>query len=389
MLTRPHVNPAIRFFADGAGYLAYNSETDSLHELNAVASLIFELCDGSRTTDEILALASSALPVNSALQHFFSEDHLSGLLVSAASDAVPVAPREFTAEELSTLVEHLCETGQPDAALRCAKKLTQVAGADPATWHTLGRIARLAGRRTLAADAYERYLAACPEDASIAHLLVALRDEPPPPRASDDCVRLTFADFASHYDTKMRDNLAYQAPERLASCIHAELGDSSGLSILDIGCGTGLAGTILRPRAAKLTGVDLSSEMIERARTRGTYDSLEVAEITEWLAGTRSQFDLIVACDCLVYFGDLTALSQLVAARLMPGGVFAFTVERGDVYPFRLTDSGRFTHHRDHIRAIAVQSGLQLACLETSFLRTEAGLDVTGLYTLLRKPAVD
>jgi len=388
-LTRPHVNPAIRFFADGAGYLAYNSETDSLHELNAVASLIFELCDGSRTMGEIQALALPALPFGHHVEidRFLADSLASGLLIPAS--ASPTAPREFTAEELSTLVEHLCETGQPDAALRCAKKLTQVAGADPATWHTLGRIARLAGRRTLAADAYERYLAACPEDASIAHLLVALRDEPPPPRASDDCVRLTFADFASHYDTKMRDNLAYQAPERLASCIHAELGDSSGLSILDIGCGTGLAGTILRPRAAKLTGVDLSSEMIERARTRGTYDSLEVAEITEWLAGTRSQFDLIVACDCLVYFGDLTALSQLVAARLMPGGVFAFTVERGDVYPFRLTDSGRFTHHRDHIRAIAVQSGLQLACLETSFLRTEAGLDVTGLYTLLRKPAVD
>ncbi|HTY83210.1 MAG TPA: methyltransferase [Silvibacterium sp.] len=386
-MTRPHVNPAIRFFADGAGYLAYNSETDSLHELNAVASLIFELCDGSRTTDEILALASSALPVNSALQHFFSEDHLSGLLVSAASDAVPVAPREFTAEELSTLVEHLCETGQPDAALRCAKKLTQVAGADPATWHTLGRIARLAGRRTLAADAYERYLAACPEDASIAHLLVALRDEPPPPRASDDCVRLTFADFASHYDTKMRDNLGYQAPERLAEFIRAELCNSSALSILDIGCGTGLAGETVKPCAAQLTGIDLSPEMIKRARDREIYDSLEVAEITEWLARASSAFDLIIACDCLVYFGDLSLVAQLVAARLEPGGHFAFTVERGDIYPFHLTDSGRYTHHRDHILSVAAQSGLRVGRLEAGFLRTEAGLDVIGLFALLRKPS--
>ncbi|MGB6692691.1 MAG: methyltransferase domain-containing protein, partial [Terracidiphilus sp.] len=308
----------------------------------------------------------------------------SGLLIPAS--ASPTAPREFTAEELSALVEHLCETGQPDAALRCAKKLTQVAGADPAAWHTLGRIARLAGLRPLAADAYERYLAACPEDAPIEHLLVALRDEPPPPRASDDCVRLTFADFASHYDTKMRDNLGYQAPERLAEFIRAELCNSSALSILDIGCGTGLAGVALKVRAAHLLGIDLSPEMIEHARARGVYDSLEVAEITNWLANSHDLFDLIVACDCLVYFGDLTSLVQLAAARLKPGGHFAFTVECGDLYPFKLTDSGRFTHHRDHICSAAAQSGLQLTRLEAGFLRTEAGLDVTGLFALLRKP---
>ena len=386
-MTKPHVNPAIRFFADDAGYFAYNSETDSLHELNAVASLIFELCDGSRTMGEIQALALPALPFGHHVEidRFLADSLASGLLIPAS--ASPTAPREFSAEELSTLVEHLCETGQPDAALRCAKKLTQVAGADPATWHTLGRIARLAGLRTLAADAYERYLAACPEDASIAHLLVALRDEPPPPRASDDCVRLTFADFASHYDTKMRDNLGYQAPERLAEFIRAELCNSSALSILDIGCGTGLAGETVKPCAAQLTGIDLSPEMIKRARVREIYDSLEVAEITEWLARASSAFDLIIACDCLVYFGDLSLVAQLVAARLEPGGHFAFTVERGDIYPFHLTDSGRYTHHRDHILSVAAQSGLRVGRLEAGFLRTEAGLDVIGLFALLRKPS--
>ena len=44
------------------------------------------------------------------------------------------------------------------------------------------------------------------------------------------------------------------------------------------------------------------------------------------------------------------------------------------------------THHRYHICSAAAQSGLQLTRLEAGFLRTEAGLDVTGLFALLRKP---
>jgi predicted TPR repeat methyltransferase len=139
----------------------------------------------------------------------------------------------------------------------------------------------------------------------------------------------------------MRDSLSYQAPERLQELIRAEIGDAAGLEILDLGCGTGLAGEGLKERAARLVGVDLSSEMLELARERGIYDQLEVAEITGWLDQTTAQFDLIVCCDCLVYFGDLRPVAAGAARRLKPGGWFAFTAERGEKYPFHLADSGR------------------------------------------------
>jgi predicted TPR repeat methyltransferase len=126
--------------------------------------------------------------------------------------------------------------------------------------------------------------------------------------------------------------------------------------------------------------------MIELARARGIYDQLEVAEITEWLDRTQAQFDLIAACDCLVYFGDLQAVAAPAARRLNPGGCFAFTTERGERYPFHLSDSGRYTHHPDHVREVAVRSGLIVARLEEGFLRTEAGAEVTGLLALLKKP---
>ena len=294
--------------------------------------------------------------------------------------------KSFPRKSSANLATHLHENGQLASALRCAKKVTQLTPDDSAAWHHLGRIAQVAGERRVAREAYENYFSQHPDDAAIGLQLIALRDEPPPLRASNECVLQNFSNFASFYDSKMRDLLSYQAPERLQELIDAELGDAMQLAILDMGCGTGLAAVALKPRAARLDGIDLSPEMIEKARARGIYDSLEVAEITDWLNRAQTEFNLIVACDCLVYFGDLEPVAQCVATRLKAGGYFAFTVERGENYPLNLADSGRFTHHPDHIRDVAAKTGLKLVRMEEGFLRTEAGAEVIGLLALLRKP---
>ena len=183
----------------------------------------------------------------------------------------------------------------------------------------------------------------------------------------------------------MRDKLAYQAPERLQELIRSEIGDAAGLEILDLGCGTGLAGVGLKERAARLVGIDLSPEMIAFAGSAASMIGWRLPRSPPGSIKPKAQFDLIVACDCLVYFGDLQRVVEMTAKLLKPGGCFAFTVERGQRYPFHLTDSGRFTHHPNHIREIAANSRLLLARLEEGFLRTERGLEVTGLLALLRK----
>ena len=103
----------------------------------------------------------------------------------------------------------------------------------------------------------------------------------------------------------MCEDLKYAGPERLQDGIQAVIGDKAGLTMLDLGCGSGLMGVNTKWRAADLTGVDLSPEMIELARARNIYDRLEVAEITGWLDDGETPFDLIISSDCLIYFGDL------------------------------------------------------------------------------------
>jgi predicted TPR repeat methyltransferase len=384
-MAKPIVNPAAGLSSVEGGYLAYDAAAGRVHELNAMGALIAELCDGSRSVEEIRALAGPLMPEgrSAEVDDWIGAGIDAGLLVWG--DGATVRPHELSAGELTELAKHLRNNGMIESAFLCTKRVTQLTPDDPDAWYALGWAAKATGRRDEAGDAYAKYLDFGVDDAPVRHMLTALKDETPPPRASNDCILQLFREFSSNYDSRMRDNLSYQAPELLQDLIRSEIGDAAGLEILDIGCGTGLAGAALKDRAARLAGVDLSPEMIELARARGIYDRLEVAEITEWLDRTQAQFDLIVACDCLVYFGDLQAVAAPAARRLKHGGWFAFTTERGEMYPFHLTDSGRYAHHPNHIREVAAIAGLTVVRLEDGFLRTEAGVEVTGLLALLRK----
>jgi len=384
-MANPVISSSVGLTPVEGGYLAYDAAACRLHELNPMGALIAELCDGSRSVEEIRALAGPLMPEGQTgeIDRWISKGIEAGLLVWG--DGTTVRPREFTAAELTELADHLRDIGSVKAAFLCRKRVTELTPEDSDAWFALGFAAQAVGRRDEARQGFEKYVELQPEDATIRHLLTALRDEAPPPRVSNDCILQIYRVFSEHYDTKMRENLSYQAPEELQNLIRAEIGEAAGLEILDIGCGTGLAGVGLKPCAARLVGIDLSPEMIELAGARGVYDQLEVTEITEWLDQTEAQFDLIVACDCLVYFGDLEQVTQLAARRLKAGGCYAFTTERGDKSPFHLSDSGRYTHHREHIRDVAAKAGLRVAKLEEGFLRTERGVEVTGLLAVLRK----
>lgn len=385
-MARPIISPNVKLAAVENGYLAYDELGRRLHRLNPFGALIVELCDGERTVDDICGLLEPLLPPEDqpgGIDKWIREGVEAGLLVWGDAP-----PRVVSEDELPDLAVLLRQEGEYEAAYLCRKRYAESSPENPAAWRALGDIAQRAGLRSQAANAYARHLELLPENAEIRHLLVALRDETPPPRCSDACVREIFDGFAEHFDTRLRDDLEYQAPERLRDLVDAEVGAACGLRILDIGCGTGLSGAALKHRAGRLVGVDLTPEMLELARKRGIYDSLELAEITEWLGREGERFDLVTACDCLIYFGDLAEVARAVAGRLQPGGWFAFTLERSDRHPFRLTDSGRYAHHANHVREVAAGAGLAVARLGQGFLRMELGEEVTGLYVLLAKPTV-
>lgn len=248
--------------------------------------------------------------------------------------------------------------------------------------------ARLAlGQKERAAKHFRRCLELDPDDRHGAALGLAQAGAgDAPSRAPDAYVRQLFDDYADKFDSALVDKLAYRAPALLAQALDTVLERKQGLDVLDAGCGTGLAAPVLRPLAARLDGIDLSGAMVEKARSRRLYDRLEVGELVASLKDRPQTYDLVVAADVLVYFGDLNEIMAAAAQALKSGGVFAFTVERAeDCASYLLGAKNRYAHAPDYVEAVAASHGFAVAATERASTRQEAGDDVPGLVVVLRK----
>jgi len=200
-------------------------------------------------------------------------------------------------------------------------------------------------------------------------------------------VRHLFDQFSTDYDARMRGQLGYRAPEILREMASFVLPKQNDLAVLDLGCGTGLAGIVFKDMAARLDGVDLSPAMIEKARALGIYDALVVGDIETGLAAFQRRYDLILAADTVVYLGDLEKLFASVAAHLSEDGMFFFTTEKADREGFELGPKRRWRHSETYLRMQAEHAGLDVAGLMPASPRTEAGAPVEGYAIALRLAA--
>ena len=200
------------------------------------------------------------------------------------------------------------------------------------------------------------------------------------PRSDARYVRHLFDQFSANYDSRMLAQLQYRAPLSLRQFADfLGLGGTKRHAILDLGCGTGLMGEAVSDWAHRLDGVDLSPQMVQKARARGIYDELCVADICDWLGEPGRRYDLIFAADTVVYLGDLAPLFSAVQGRLEEGGSFLFTTESKEDDGFELGPKRRWRHSQAYLRSEAERAGLHVAGLVSCVPRTEAGAPVPGL----------
>jgi predicted TPR repeat methyltransferase len=256
-----------------------------------------------------------------------------------------------------------------------------------AAWFALGKLREKLGERDGAIAAFAQARAADPQDRHGARLHLIRLGAEPLASMPDAYVRTLFDGYAGAFDQALTQGLGYRAPELLLSAVEAaRLGERMKFgSVLDLGCGTGLAGAAFRPHCDWLVGVDLSPAMLAQARAKGLYDRLVEGDVAAFLAteaAAKARYHLIVAADVFMYLADLAPVLRAAARVAAPSAIIAFSVESHDGDGVILSETLRYAHGAAYVRAALAAAGLQLVSLETAATRTERNVPVPGLIAV-------
>jgi SAM-dependent methyltransferase len=134
---------------------------------------------------------------------------------------------------------------------------------------------------------------------------------------------------SEHWGRRPRDwaTLAEPSNQPLFAAVLEQLGVGrvgTALRLLDVGCGSGYAAALAAARGAKVTGIDITPELIEIARERvpdgqfvvGGMDALPFADDT---------FDAAVGFNSFQFADDPGAAVSEAARTIKPGGLVAAT----------------------------------------------------------------
>jgi len=284
-----------------------------------------------------------------------------------------------------TLMQRL---GEHEEALASCERALRIAPGSPRVHLQRGHALRALGEQGAAIGAYRDALSCGADAASVAYLLAALGSGAAPSAPPPQYVAALFDQYAFDFDHHLQQVLAYRAPQLLIAALAPHVPAQRG-AVLDLGCGTGLCGPLLRPYAATLAGADLSARMLEQAARHGLYDELACADLVTFLAGRPAgSAALAVAADVFVYVGELAPAFAAARGALRTGGLFALTVEAlDDEEPggFRLRPSGRYAHGRAYVETLVATHGFTVRAMTRDVLRQDAGSDVAGWIVVLEK----
>jgi predicted TPR repeat methyltransferase len=346
--------------------------------------------------EDALRLTAAAVEVDPE-SGLFHANHgaalaLAGMKQQAvAAYEIALRLRPDNASDRRNLGVLLAGLGHGTAALPQLRRAVELAPEDPETHVALARALHEAGDMKGAGEATARALLLLPEDqlAEEARFIASIAAGQVPARAPGAYLRSLFDAYADTFDQHLTGTLGYRTPEHLATLLGSVVPAERQLAVLDLGCGTGLSGAVLKPFARHMVGLDLSPGMLARARDRKLYDALHEVDLMDWLPTQPPEsFDLACAADVLIYLGHLVPLFTQVARVLTPGGYFLLSIE--DQVPgaagHGTVGAGlRYQHDPAIALADAGRCGFKLVARDAATLRAERGHPVHGTLLLLSK----
>lgn len=162
-----------------------------------------------------------------------------------------------------------------------------------------------------------------------------------------------YAAMAEGYD----DNRLHRSYGRMmAQLIVKTVGATAGKRVLDAGCGTGLLGANLK--AGHLVGIDLSPDMLAKARERNIYQDLIEGDLAAVMARRTDRFDIVAAAVVLYHIADLAPFFREAARLLVPGGRLFFSVDPApETMDIGVSGEDEYAHSRAYVRRLAADTG--------------------------------
>ena len=142
--------------------------------------------------------------------------------------------------------------------------------------------------------------------------------------------RTAFDALAEWYDHALKEGQLPLFEYVVHPCVLEVLGEIAGQQVLDLACGPGFLTQQIARRGAHVTGVDVSVEMLRRARERAraqpkaiTYYEMDATALAPSWSDT---FDVVVCNMALVDMPDMAAVLREVDRVVKPGGRFVFSL---------------------------------------------------------------
>lgn len=245
-----------------------------------------------------------------------------------------------------------------------------------------GRALEDAGDLAGAAKAFLGCLKIDPDDHCGVALRLAKFGKAAPTAAPPAYVATLFDQTADAFDDILVRQLGYDVP-RLARTLAG--GHIAGPHrMLDLGCGTGLAGVAFADLAPDIIGVDLAQDMLSHAHDRGVYGDLYVGEAVAFMqTWDEAPFSLIVATDVWPYIGNLAPFLDASRTALTPDGWLIASSERTQTH-WTVTNTQRFAHAPSYVTTALAKAGFALVDSVPIVVRTEEGVPVAGDLFLAR-----
>ena len=186
---------------------------------------------------------------------------------------------------------------------------------------------------------------------------------------------------ATEYDTMLGEPHKYYVQLKvrlLQKELENRMGNLSDLSLLDVGCGTGLAEALLATGERYLTGLDLAGDMLRIAKTRCAHASYVRADSVGGIPFPDNTFD---AAFCFALMHHLAQDQRRRAMR----EIVRVTKPDGYVLTFEHNPANPFTRHVVH--ECAIDEAVELIRpAEMVCLHREVGLHVVSVKYLVFFP---